>query len=480
MLRPRSALFAGLALAAVGLPPTPAQKAAKGERPPEQPRSTATYDVGDLVRRPALLTGSGKFLGQGDAARRVELLVREIAAALDRPAGKTSEPDSIRELNGTRLVIRTSAASHAQVRTLLDALRRINDVAVSVKARLYEVDETVYARVRDGRRIPLDEAERQFLAGTGPKNVVFPMLAKQEPVLTGEEVKVDNGLTAPLLSRHEAVLCGPGPAQVRRGDAGPQAVLDGVSLTGEVRVSSDRRSVRMTLREKAARLQEVQKVHVPQFILGPGGRSADVKDAEAEVPFVEESAHAQVLEIPDGGSVLAPVHYRPRAAEAKGRRWVLMVTARIYVEEEERQLRRAEGPHEPVRLLLPRASAERWDDEVLFACDAVVVNDTGTELKVKSGFHSAFDGLRLVVLNAEGKRLVQQPYTCHQAPSSPEGTVFTLHKGKNAKALVFPVRGLPGDATAFRVLLVGAVPEGDYQHVLCSDAVPVTVRARKK
>jgi hypothetical protein len=45
-----------------------------------------------------------------------------------------------------------------------------------------------------------------------------------------------------------------------------------------------------------------------------------------------------VQEIGDGGSILLPVHYRPRSIQEKERWWVLMITSRIIIEEEERMM----------------------------------------------------------------------------------------------------------------------------------------------
>jgi hypothetical protein len=50
-----------------------------------------------------------------------------------------------------------------------------------------------------------------------------------------------------------------------------------------------------------------------------------------------------------------------------------------------------------VFLLLSKASAERRDGDVLFRCDAALDSAAGKHLTVRSNFHSAFDGLELVV-----------------------------------------------------------------------------------
>ena len=54
---------------------------------------------------------------------------------------------------------------------------------------------------------------------------------------------------------------------------------------------------------------------------------------------MRESVHAEVRELADGGTVLIPVHYRPRALQEKNRWLVLSLTSRIYMEEEERRIR---------------------------------------------------------------------------------------------------------------------------------------------
>ena len=55
---------------------------------------------------------------------------------------------------------------------------------------------------------------------------------------------------------------------------------------------------------------------------------------------MKESTQTTSRDIPDGGSVLVPVHYRPRSAQEKNRWWVLTITARIVMEEEEQAMER--------------------------------------------------------------------------------------------------------------------------------------------
>jgi hypothetical protein len=316
---------------------------------PERALHTVVYDIRDLVmetRRvlaPATATDGPRALG-ADPVRAAARVVQMIVSTLEVPRGKRAAPapPAIEILNGTRLVIRTTPARHAEIADLLAALRRLADLAVVLKADLYEVDDAFYQKLRTARRVPLEEQERRLVDGLpAADGALWKLLEKQAVVLAGEEVKADDGVRVPVLSRHRAAVCLPSPEQLRKGEKGLQTILEGVSFHGEIQVSPDRRSVRVKLTERATEIQELRKVE----LWAPGLRGDQLPPAppegkvEAEIPFLKESTTAQLLEIPDGGSVLVPVGFRPPATQAKGRWWVLSVTARIHIEEEERQIR---------------------------------------------------------------------------------------------------------------------------------------------
>ncbi|MBV9470260.1 MAG: hypothetical protein JO316_01060 [Abitibacteriaceae bacterium] len=139
----------------------------------------------------------------------------------------------------------------------------------------------------------------------------------------------------------------------------------------------------------------------------------------------------------------------------------------------------AQAPSEGVKLHLATVKAERFAQDVLFDCDATLINRTGTTIQVKSNFSSAFDGLELIVFDEHGKRLVQQPYIWHQSPYSfLNPRTFDLKPGANQQPLTFPIRDLPSQLKTLRVLLVGTLPGSTYEGVLCSDVVTVSITAR--
>ena len=126
------------------------------------------------------------------------------------------------------------------------------------------------------------------------------------------------------------------PKQARKGKTERQIVWEGVSFLAGIRVSPDRRFVRIQLTEKAAELQDILKVKTSVLT----GQKVD-----AEVPFLKSHSFA------DGGRSgwrlrPCPRAFRPRSAKEKDRWWVLCITPRIVIEEEERVIR--EGIASPI------------------------------------------------------------------------------------------------------------------------------------
>jgi hypothetical protein len=112
------------------------------------------------------------------------------------------------------------------------------------------------------------------------------------------------------------------------GKKAPQTIDEGLTLSAQVHISADRRFVRAKFLEKSLEIEGIEKVKVV----------VDNKGTEAvgEFVFVKEASFSRARYIPDGGSILLPLHYRPRAVRKNDRWLVAEVTPRIYIEEEER------------------------------------------------------------------------------------------------------------------------------------------------
>jgi hypothetical protein len=314
---------------------------------------TVAYDVRDLLQKPQVfelgaapgdlgLTGlpapSNPFSEcerrRLDDAQRATRLVQAVVRFVELRPTPASE-QSITMVNGSRLVVRTTAAKHAEVKSLLDSFRRLIGVWVIARADLYEVDDTFHGKlksVKHAGREEFEEQEKKLLGGGSlPSNPLFDALSKQKPVLAGDEVKIEVGVPALLLARQQTITCLPSPAQILRGDKSAQAVLTGVSFHGGTYVSSDRRFVRMRITEQATEVARIQRLK--QVVDNAGG------EAEYDVPLLTTTTHAQEFELPDGGTILLPVAHRSKELREKGRWWVLKLTPRIYIEEEEKLFR---------------------------------------------------------------------------------------------------------------------------------------------
>ena len=212
-----------------------------------------------------------------------------------------------------------------------------SEIYVIMKARLYEVDESFHNKVAKAKwrsRADLDELEKaQTAENKRPaEGSLFALLEKQKPFLAGKEINIDPGKEAVLLTATKAINCLPTPDQLRQGKKGPQTIDESFSLIAQVQLSADRRSVRVNFIEKSVDIEGIEKVKV---ILDERGT-----EGVGEIVFVKESRISQSRYIPDGGRLLLPLHYRPRAVRNNDRWLVAEITPRIYIEEEERARRR--------------------------------------------------------------------------------------------------------------------------------------------
>jgi hypothetical protein len=271
------------------------------------------------------------FTDKPGTARVIDEIVSAIGS--DDVTHDRQDREAVQVLNGTRVVVRTNARRHDAVAGVLAAFSRMDDLAVIVQTRLYEVDAAYYQKLKGLKRVPPEDLEKDFLKGIPSEaDAVYKLIGKQKMIHAGDEQKLVDGGRLTLISRQIAIGCLPSPDQIRLGLSRPQTILEGYAFLGKIQVTPDRRFVRLAFVEKASEVEEIRKVKSwdPRHL---------EKDVDAEIAFVRESSHAQTLELADGGSLLVPLYYRPESARAKDRWWVLAITTRIYIEEEERQIR---------------------------------------------------------------------------------------------------------------------------------------------
>lgn len=107
-------------------------------------------------------------------------------------------------------------------------------------------------------------------------------------------------------------------------------------------------------------------------------------------------------------------------------------------------------------------------------CIFNVHNETGEVLSVKTFFQSPYDDVELIVLDADGKTIVQQPFSYHQSPIAFEGRELPVQKGENTAILGYPISD-KADVFAenknLKLRLVGKLTGSKYTRLLASNTL---------
>jgi hypothetical protein len=204
-------------------------------------------------------------------------------------------------------------------------------------AELFEVDEDFYKRVTKAAKwhslAECEQMESVFLTPTEIKPAresLFNLLDRQKLLTSVTDKKIKDGADAVLLSSVKTTTCLPSAAQVRKGNKEPQVIEEGLAIHVQGQVTFDKRYVRLKFVEKGTELEGIDKITVVLDDKGSEGTGA--------VAAVKESVFSIARNVPDGGSILLPLQYRPASAKEKGRWLVVRVQPRIYMEEEERRI----------------------------------------------------------------------------------------------------------------------------------------------
>jgi hypothetical protein len=332
-----------------------APQAGKEKQPDGDKPYVYVYDVGDLVAqksfwtfRPpfgaAVATGQRGENGEGLPHSLLHYLVRDEPKLAGKFLGKNAT-HRMQLLNGKKLEVVADRKTHEQVETVLEAFRRGLGISVVVESWLYEVDRRVYVRDIEGKlpRHPgnppvfvdpaTEETERKFLEGPKDKVAQKPFYVGRKP-LSANEVTLQDHERGEIASWRTAVPYERNPAHVFRKKETAFA-FPGFSISLTAAVSFDRRKTRLELTQKVTQLVEWQKVKALQLL-----PNQDVKDAVFEVPILQESTFSSTFEAFDGWPVVVPVAWQ-RPGAGGDRQLVLLFTARIRIEEEERAIQKA-------------------------------------------------------------------------------------------------------------------------------------------
>ena len=322
---PAKTAFSLLALAAL-VGPLAAQPATKPLD--DKVLVTKVYTVKPLLR------DHSKAGSVADADALVKVIFEAIPQLRDLKPG--ADGPQITELDGSKLEVRATAKRHEEIKDLLDALERLQDLAIDVKAEVIELDVATYEKLV--KALPKGKASPVLLA-TGPEfeekdDPAWKVLAEINKVLkVGRVVQTSsgrfvNGAEATVSARRTVVTFTNVPGEVAAKAEAPLFVKEGFGLVATPVVSADRRFVRFKLTEQSTAITGMRKRDLGEV----GGQKSVMQSLDTEDLGATGSAV-----VADGGTVLFRLAYAP-----KDKVWVVVLKPRIFIQAEEDEIKRQE------------------------------------------------------------------------------------------------------------------------------------------
>jgi hypothetical protein len=306
-------------------------------QPPEKGDAKPVTKVYDARH---LLGDRGRATNLTDADALTKRVFEAVPALADPKSGAR-----LVVLDGTKLELHAPPAAHTDLRDLLAALDRLQDVATNLETTVYELDAPDFEKLlkglpKGGRGKPgspvLVATGREFDLSGDHKTVndqfkeVNAVLKTARTVHTAK-VRLTNGTESEFAARHTLVPFRPVEtvgAKAKPDTDVPQLVKDGFRLRGTALVSSDRRYIRFAVTEQSTAFTGIDKIEFGEF----GGREIVLNAANTEDLGGTGSAV-----VADGGFLLFKLAYAP-----KGKVLVAALGAKIYIRTEEDELKRLE------------------------------------------------------------------------------------------------------------------------------------------
>lgn len=196
---------------------------------PKVERTTIRYDVGDLIYRPGGKSGFDSL----------DEIVKSIVTTVNPKSWKLDGDDNqIFEVNGNRLEIRAGKDDHAAIKELLEAMRRLNDLAVDVTASFLAVEPKLF------------EKKIQPLVGkplkNGDEESSLEEMNWKLQTIQSNSTRLANGREAPIASIQQVSAS---HRQAMNGMIEWHTAKVGVSYRAKAVVSADRRFVNLTVEE---------------------------------------------------------------------------------------------------------------------------------------------------------------------------------------------------------------------------------------
>ncbi len=299
---------------------------------------TRVYNVKHLIGE------RGKASGYADTDAISKLIFQTI------DFGKPKEVPQVIERDGDKLEIHASADSQREIGDLLDALERLQDVAIDVKAEVFAFDAAAYEKFV--KVLPKGKTKSPILLATGEEHegddapALDKSLAEVNKVLkTGRLVqtstaRLPNGVDATISSRRSILRFTGNGSPAWKATEKPLFVKDGFTLTALPVVSVDRRFIRFKLTEQSTAVTGIRKRNLGEI----GGQKIVVQS-----PITEDTGAIGSAEVVDGGTAIFKLAYAP-----KDKVWVVVVKATIFIQAEADELQRLRRLEDKVKRVFPR------------------------------------------------------------------------------------------------------------------------------
>lgn len=319
-----SALFALAVLTGV-LAAQPAPKPADDKK-----LVTKVYDIKKLLGE------RGKASGIADADAIIKTifdanLIHDLKPGTDGPL--------IVERDGGTLEVRATAKVQEEIKDLLDAIARLQDVAVDVKAEVIELDAGTYEKLV--KVLPKEKAKEPVLFAVGEEvewgnaaAIEKAFAAANKVLKTGRVVQTSggrfvNGIETILSARHAVVTYHPAEDEAKKPLGRLQYVKDGFTLNALPIVSADRRFVRFKLTEQSTIFNGLKAREFRGF--------GDTFMERRISPDISDGGATGSAVVTDGGTAIFRFAYAP-----KEKVWVVVLKPTIFIQAEEDELKKQE------------------------------------------------------------------------------------------------------------------------------------------
>jgi hypothetical protein len=288
-------------------------------------------------------------IGKRDPAWKAGALIDLIQSTVSPEDWAPRSRANIEIVNGNKLIVQASYQRQMEIADLVEALRRLNDVAVLMDATIHEVDRKFFER--HIRPVIAPREGETFLAAIPINMDLASLLEAQKVIVKGPDVKLLEDQEACFLSLHSSFRFLAQSSRRRTASTEPEqgriaaknvefrTGVEGVSLHARVKVSPDRRAIRLNLRQTGAELLDLKTTEILNLVSG--------KKVTVESPNFRHTSSEAHVEIDDGQPLMMPLDYRSKEARAGDRVWILLAKPWIYIEEEQKLIRQGGPPVRP-------------------------------------------------------------------------------------------------------------------------------------